>query len=290
LLKQGFNVRIFDKLYGSNHLVRDIEKELDIREGDIERPADVLKALEGMNVAVNLIHTTVTGSSMQAPQYDVQSNIVSAVKWLPLMQKAGLSRIIYISSGGTVYGIPRDNPIHENHPIEPICSYGITKLAIEKYVAMYSHIHGIQYRICRPSNIYGEGQRLNTGEGVIWVFLDRALSGQAIEIWGDGTNKRDFLYVDDLVSGIIGLIGHAGRERVFNLSSGAAHSLNDIISIMKNDLKILVAVRYKPSRGFDVPVNILDNTRLRNETGWAPKTSLREGVQRVYQWLQTNRS
>lgn len=287
LLQNGYQVRIFDKLYSSRNLIKDIEAEVEAMEGDIERHEDVLTALDGIDIVVHLIHTTVPGSSMQDPAYDVQSNVVSASKWLSSLKGTGLKRIIYISSGGTVYGIPKTNPIREDHPTDPVCSYGITKLAVEKYVAMYASLFGIQYRICRPSNVYGEGQHLNIGQGVVGVFLDCALKGSPIEIWGDGTNKRDYLYVRDLVEGILKLMNHEGDGRVFNISTGAGHSLKDIIAIIRDELKIPVEVVYKPSRGYDVPINILDNTLLKMETEWGPKTDIKEGIRCVYQWLKS---
>ena len=287
LLRLGYRVRIFDKLYTSKHLISDIVRQVEVVEGDVAKSADVLQSLEKIDVAIHLIHTTVPGSSMQDPVYDVESNVVSCTRWLPYLRNTDLKRIIYVSSGGTVYGVPRNNPVSEDDPTEPICSYGITKLAIEKYIAMYSGLNGIEYRVCRPANAYGEGQRLNIGQGVIGVFLQRALKGETIEIWGDGTSKRDYIYVEDLVYGVAELIHHEGAERVFNISTTVGYSLNDIVAIIRNKINIPITVEYMPSRGFDVPLNILDNSRLQRATNWAPKTSLEEGIRRVYKWLQT---
>ncbi len=286
LLQEGYQVRIFDKLYGSRNLIADIEKQIEIEEGDAERPEDILRAFRDINIAIDLIHTTVPEASMKDPSYDVQTNVVSHASWLSLLKKTRPSRIIYVSSGGTVYGTPQKNPIGEDHPTDPICSYGITKLAIEKYVAMYSNIKGIEYRICRPANVYGEGQHLNIGQGVIGVFLERCLKGQPIEIWGDGTIMRDYLYVNDMVRGIVKLINHQGDSRIFNISSGIGYSLNDIIAIIRNELKIPVIVKYMKSRKFDVSVNILDSLRLRLETGWEPQTDMVDGMRRVCDHLR----
>ena len=217
---------------------------------------------------------------------DVATNVAAHTRWLPLLKETALKRIIYISSGGTVYGVPQKNPIGENHTTEPICSYGITKLAIEKYIAMYANLHGIEYRICRPANVYGEGQHLNIGQGVIGVFLERCLKGQPIEIWGDGTIKRDYLYVMDMVRGILELIAHQGEGRIFNISTGIGSSLNDIIAIIRDELSIPLKVTYMTSRKFDVPVNILDSSRFRLETGWEPQTDLAVGMRLVYKYLK----
>lgn len=286
LLREGYSVRIFDKLYGSRNLISDIENKIEVEEGDAEKPEDVLRALRNTDIAIDLIHTTVPGASMQDPVYDVQTNILSHAAWLSQLNKTNLRKIIYISSGGTVYGVPQKNPIAENHPTEPMSSYGITKLAIEKYVAMYADIYGIDYRICRPANAYGEGQHLHTGQGAVGVFLAKCLKKQPIEIWGDGTISRDYIHVADLAQAILKLINLKGDYRIFNASSGKGHSLNDIITIMRDDLQIPVKVNYVKARKFDVPVNILDNSRLIQETGWKSQIDLVSGMRRVYDYLK----
>jgi UDP-glucose 4-epimerase len=287
LLREGYRVRIFDKLYGSRNLIADIIGDIEVEEGDAERPEDVLRSLKDIDVAIDFIHTTVPGASMNDPSYDVQTNVVAHASWLSLLHKTELRRIIYISSGGTVYGVPQRNPIGEDHPTNPISSYGITKLAIEKYFAMYATINGIEYRIGRPANVYGEGQHLHIGQGVVGVFLDRCLKGEPIEIWGDGTVSRDYIYVSDMVRGIMKLIDHRGDGRVFNVSSGMGHSLNDIIAIIQDELKIPVRVTYAMARKFDVPLNVLDNSRLRSETGWGPQTDMVDGMRLVCNYLQS---
>ncbi len=286
LLDEGYQVRIFDKLYGSRNLIADFADKIEIEEGDAERPDDILRSLRDIDVAIDLIHTTVPGASMNDPAYDVQSNVVSHAAWLSRIKNNKLSRIIYVSSGGTVYGVPQQNPIAEDHPTDPISSYGITKLAIEKYIALYANIQGIEYRICRPANVYGEGQRRHIGQGVIGVFLERCLKGQTIEIWGDGSVRRDYLYVADLVQAIVSLIKHRGGSRIFNISSGIGYSLNDIIAIIRDELKIPVAVKYITSRAFDVSVNVLDSSRLRLETGWKPQTDIVSGMHLVCNQLK----
>jgi UDP-glucose 4-epimerase len=288
LLKEGYQVRIFDKLHGSRYLITDIQEEVEIEEGDAERPEDILRSLRDIDIAVDFIHTTVPGASMLNPAYDVQTNVAAHAGWLSQLHKTRLRRIIYVSSGGTVYGVPQKNPIGEDHPTEPISSYGITKLAIEKYIAMYANIQGIDYRICRPANAYGAGQRLHIGQGVIGVFLDQCLKNQPIEIWGDGTVRRDYIYVDDIVQAIVQLIAHQGVSMVFNISSCIGYSLNDIIKIMRDDLQIPIKVNYVKSRKFDVPVNILDSSRLMRETDWKPQIDLISGIRMVYDYLKSS--
>jgi UDP-glucose 4-epimerase len=286
LLSAGYRVRIFDKLYNSRQLIADIQDEVEVEEGDMGKLEDVLASLKETDIVVGLIHTTVPASSMEDPAYDVYSNVGSYVKWLAALRGTEVKRIIYVSSGGTVYGIPRRLPVGEDHPTDPICSYGITKLAVEKYVAMYSHMYGIQYRICRPSNVYGEGQHLTIGQGAIGVFLSDCLKGRELEIWGDGEVVRDYLYVADLAEAIVGLIAHEGDGRVFNVSTGAGCSLNRIMEIMTDELKLEVKSRHTEARPYDVPVSVLDNSRLKNETHWTPRTGIVEGMGNYLKWLK----
>lgn len=286
LLTQGYSVRIFDKLYGSRALVNDIQQDLEIIEGDISRPLDVLSAISGSATVIHLIHTTVPGSSMDDPSYDITSNVVASVAWLRRLSETNIRQILYVSSGGTVYGIPQKTPIDENHLTNPICSYGVSKLAIEKYISIFASMFGINYRILRPSNVYGGGQQLHIGQGVIGVMVDRALRGEALEIWGTGESLRDYLYIDDMVSAVLSLIDYKGEEDIFNVSSGKGCSVLDIVSILRKHLGFTPKLVYKPDRGFDVPVNVLDSGRLQNCTGWRLQVSLEVGIERTLEWLK----
>lgn len=287
LVKAGYSVRSFDRVNESRELIRDIEREIEIVEGDISRLEDVANALSGVTVLINLIHTTVPGSSMKDPAYDVISNVANAARWLALLGESTVRKVIYFSSGGTVYGIPERVPITEDHPTNPITSYGITKLAIEKYTAMHAQLSGIDYCLVRPSNVYGPGQRLHYGQGVIGIMASRALRGEMLEVWGEGTDKRDYLFIDDLVSALVKLLEYRGRLHVFNISSGVGHSVLDVIAALRTHIKPLPEVVHLPPRRFDVPVNILDSSRLQNETGWKPAVDFAEGIRRTVEWIKS---
>jgi UDP-glucose 4-epimerase len=286
LVNAGWAVRIFDKTYAHRRLIADIESQVEIFEGDAARPDDALAALQGIDTVVHLIHTTVPGSSMVDPSYDVESNVVASVRWLSRLGETGVRRIVYISSGGTVYGIPHKDLIDELHSTDPISSYGITKLTIEKYLAMYCSLNGVRHLILRPSNVYGEGQRLHIGQGVIGVLADNMLRSEPVEVWGSGETLRDYLYIEDFVSAVLATVDYDGAESIFNVSSGIGHSVRDILSVLQRDIGRKANVVYKPPRGFDVPVNVLDFARLQRETGWRPRVSLPEGVARVVRWLR----
>jgi UDP-glucose 4-epimerase len=286
LARRGDRVRIFDRLYASHALVADLEPHVEIVEGDINRSSDVIEAVRDAGTVIHLVHTTVPGSSMADPAFDITSNVAASAAWLTRLQETSVRRILYFSSGGTVYGVPRGGLIDEEHPTDPISSYGITKLAIEKYVAMYGALSNVEHRILRPSNVYGEGQRLHIGQGVIGILADRALRGEPLEIWGTGESLRDYLHVEDLVSATLALVDYDGPEHVFNVSSGQGHSVIDIVRVVGQQLGFEPETVHRLARGFDVPVNVLDPARLHAATGWRAAVPLEEGVARTIEWIK----
>lgn len=282
LVAHGQSVRIFDRDSASRE---SLEDQTEIVTGDISRPEDVVGAIGDATVLINLVHTTVPGTSMKDPGADIIDNVVSSARWLKEIKDTKLRRIIYFSSGGTVYG-QSETPITEDHPTNPLNSYGITKLAIEKYTAMYAAHHGIDCCIVRPSNVYGPGQQLQHGQGVIGIMASRALRQEKLEVWGEGTHRRDYLYIDDLVGAIIKLFDYSGACRIFNVSSGEGHSVNEVISELRELIEPFPEIEYLRERSIDVAMNVLDSSRLRNETGWAPKVRFKEGIQRTVERMK----
>ena len=288
LLLDGYQVRVFSRQDSMPSALEDLRSQLEIVIGDITCPKSVLGAIENTDVVIPLVHTTSPGSSMTDPFYDICSNVAATAQWASCISKTNVRRIIYISSGGTVYGIPQDKLISENHPTDPICSYGITKLAIEKYFSMYAMMHGIESFTIRPSNIYGEGQKLNKGQGVIGILVNRALRGEPLEVWGSGEALRDYIFVDDMILAILKILKYKGEIRTFNIGSGVGHSVLDIIDRLRYQLGTFPELIYKSARGFDVPVNILDSKLLQCETGWRSCISLDDGIRRVIHGMKND--
>jgi UDP-glucose 4-epimerase len=286
LVSRGYAVTMFVRRGGSRARIKDIEDKLNICEGDIVCPDDVLNAIASSRQLIHLAHTTTPVLSMEDPAYDCTSNLVASLRWLSRLSETDVSRILYVSSGGTVYGHPQACPIDENHPTNPISSYGITKLTLEKYVAMYAIQQEIEHCLLRPSNIYGKGQKLHTGQGVVGILSYRALAAEPIEIWGTGQAVRDYLYIDDMVSATLDLLEYTGEQKVFNISSGTGYSVLDVIRVLYSLLGSAPKIVYKPRRPWDVPANVLDSSRLQAETGWYPKVDLVEGIRQTLDWLR----
>jgi UDP-glucose 4-epimerase len=254
--------------------------------GDFSSTHDVSDAISGMDVVLHLVSTTLPKSSNDDPIYDVQSNVIATLQMLNAMVTHKVGKIVFISSGGTVYGNPTYLPIDEKHPTNPLVSYGITKLAIEKYLQMYSHLYGINAISLRVANPYGERQRIETAQGAVGVFLHHALTGLPIEIWGDGSVTRDYIHVSDVAEAFVRAVEYSGAKSLFNISSGAGTSLNELIGILENMLDRPVDVRYMPGRPFDVPVSVLSNDLAGAELGWAPTISMQDGIARTAQWMK----
>ena len=285
LLADGRRVRVFDR---ENVDLRNLDRlsgSWEFLGGDFGSESDQRRAVEGAGTLFHLVSTTIPASSNQDPAFDVETNLLSTVRLLELARRAGVERIVFVSSGGTVYGRPERIPIPEDHPTNPLVSYGVVKLAVEKYLGLYHHLYGLSYRVVRLSNPYGPRQRPGGAQGAASVFLGRVHAGDPIEIWGDGSVVRDYVYVADAVEGILAAANHPGNTGTFNIGSGEGTSLNDLVAIIREVTGGKVEVRHTPGRTFDVPANVLDIGRAREELGWAPRTPLREGLLRTWEWL-----
>jgi UDP-glucose 4-epimerase len=246
---------------------------------------DVNQFLDGVEVVFHLVSTTLPKSSNDDPIYDVQSNLVGTLQVLNVIRLKNVRKIIFISSGGTVYGEPRYLPINEEHPTEPLVSYGITKLAIEKYLLLYQQQYGIKANILRVSNPYGERQRIETAQGAVGVFLSRALQSKSLEIWGDGSVTRDYIHVSDVAEAFACALAYDGPKSVFNISSGTGITLNALIETMERVIERSIDRCYLSRRLFDVPVSVLDNSLAKHELGWRPTMKLYDGVYRTALWM-----
>lgn len=286
LLAQGHGLRIFERPRIEPYRKFAEHEQVEWVTGDFTSAHDVRAAVEGVDAVMHLVSTTLPKNSNDDPVYDVQSNVLSTLNLLNAMEAEGVKKLVFISSGGTVYGNPVYSPIDEKHPTEPLVSYGITKLAIEKYLHIYQRQHGIRSVTLRVANPYGERQRVETAQGAVGVFLHRALRNAPIEIWGDGTVTRDYIYVGDVADAFVRALNYDGPHRVFNISSGTGTSLNQLIEMLEAALGQPVARKFLPGRPFDVPVSVLCNQLAKTELGWSPSVDMRSGIARTAQWMR----
>lgn len=284
LLREGAKVRIFDQPSAVCAAHGEDSTRVEVVHGDFVKGHGLAQALDGVDVVYHLVSTTVPSGSNANPIEDVNSNLIGTLRLLDMMRCSGVKRIVYASSGGTVYGNPQSLPVPEAHPLRPISSYGIVKVAIENYLHLQSELNGLTANILRISNPYGMHQNRIGAQGVIATFIRKLMNNEPIEIWGDGSVVRDYVYATDVARALL-LAGQRHQSGVFNIGSGIGHSVNDVLRLIREQTGLRGEVRYLPSRRFDVQRTYLDIERARVELGWQPKYSLEDGCARYWQLL-----
>jgi UDP-glucose 4-epimerase len=285
LLSNGFKVSIFDKQNASRKNVTHILDRISFIEGDFNNEVDISKALEGNTYAVHLVSSTLPASSNLNTFYDVESNLISSLHFFEKCLEYGIKRVIFISSGGTVYGNPVKLPIKETHPTNPISSYGIIKLAIEKYLYSYKVLKGLDYKILRFANPFGERQNPFLSQGLIAHLLYKIRKKETIEIWGDGKVIRDYFYIKDGARSVYRALLDRSSENIYNISSGKGLSINQILDRFRNVLGLNFKVKYLPGRKFDVQKNILDNGLALKNLKWKNEYSFNEGLKNTWSYF-----
>ena len=243
---------------------------------------------EPFDCIVHLVSSLIPSSDYDDFFADREINLTAGYEIVKNMMSNGCRKIIYFSSGGTIYGKNGKDINTELDPLCPLNYYGYSKLAMEEFYRLSSRIHAINHIIIRPSNPYGSGQNLFGKQGLITVALGRILQNKPIEIWGDGNVVRDYIHIQDLSKAIISLIESNVENQVFNIGSGQGHSVNDIIQIIQDVTGKNAGIEFKPSRPVDIPVNILSIDKLKAATNWEPTINLKEGIILLWNEMQLN--
>lgn len=283
LCDAGFQVSSLDRyperFRGKNEKVEFFQADFGNR-GELEQ---ILK--RGIDFVFHLVSSTIPQTSNDDPIFDVQSNVIESIALLEMCVKYSVKKVVYISSGGTVYGIPEQLPIPENHPTLPLCSYGVTKLTIEHYLHLFYVLHGLKYSVLRLSNPYGARQDPRGKQGAVTVFMNKMLKGEEISVWGDGTVVRDYIHASDFARACVAVVG-SEKIGVYNVGGGIGTSLNELIAVLETVTGKSAKVNYLPMRGFDVPELYLDCSRIRQEYGWLPKVDFETGLAQMNEWMQ----
>ncbi len=235
-----------------------------------------------IDTVFHLISTTIPGASSNV-RFDVETNLLPTVDLLDHMARHGVRRIVFISSGGAVYGNTGVRN-RENQDVFPISSYGAVKIAIEKYLFMYAHHGKILPLVVRLSNPYGP-YHTNRTQGIVNVALRAATRGEPFAVWGDGSNRKDYMFVGDCVDVILDLVSANAWCQVVNVGSGLEHSINDILKEIRKFVPAF-SWQYSESRSFDVRDFSLDIGKLEALTGQRRFTEIHEGIQQTYKWLR----
>ncbi len=258
--------------------------------GSIADRDALLEAIDGCEVVIHLAGASTPMSAAKDMVAAAEESILTSLQLIEACIAVRVRRVIYVSSGGTVYGIPSIVPTPEDASTDPISAYGVGKLAVEHYLRVVRRQHGLDYRILRASNVYGPLQNSSRNQGVVASFIERALQEQPLEIWGDGKVIRDYVYIDDVVDAIAKAIVHHGGNRVFNIGSGEGLNLLDIAGMLGGLMGRELPRRHHAAGPHDVPVSILDCSRARAELDWQPRTHFLDGLRQTLEWRQKERA
>lgn len=247
---------------------------------DIDFVQSIIEA-NHIDTIVHLVATIIPGSTFEDYKREYQQVIFPTIELMQYCAQKDI-KFVYFSSGGTVYGNRTDmTPFKETDPMAPISYYGWSKQMMENSILYVHRTAGLKYLIVRPSNPYGHGQNIHAKQGLIAVALGKILAGEPIVVWGDGSNVRDYIYIDDLCEVLCQLLEKDVCNTTLNIGSGVGASINDIIQVLRDVVSEEVQVEYQPARKVDVSHMILDTTHLKQYVN-IEFTSLVEGVTRFY--------
>lgn len=257
-----------------------------IIEADLSPDTNFDSLLKGQEIVYHLVSTTVPITSNQHIPQELIANVVLSSNLFEAAVRCNVKKIVFISSGGTVYGKEANCPLKEEDATYPITSYGVQKITIEKLLYLYRYMYGLDYRVIRLANPYGPYQKPNGVLGAVTTFTYKAIRGEEITVYGDGSVVRDYIYIDDAIRGILNIVSGESEYRTFNLGSGYGTSIKEVIDIIESTLGKHVNVAYVDGRAVDVPINYLDISRYENVYGKLNPIPLSEGIRNTAEFMK----
>jgi UDP-glucose 4-epimerase len=261
-------------------------ENVQIKESSLDENANFDDVLEEQDVVYHLVSSNVPTTSNQHITQDIQADVIFSSNLFDGCVKNGVKKVVFISSGGTVYGKEVYCPLPENTPTNPITSYGVQKVTIEKLLYLYDYMYGLDYRIIRLANPYGPYQRPNGVLGAVTTFTYKALKRDEITVYGDGSVVRDFIYIDDAVSAIQKIVNGENKHHTFNLGCGYGTSIKEVLETIEQALGCEMNIIYKEGRAVDVPVNFLDISRYEKYYGKLNPISLHDGILKIAEFMK----
>jgi UDP-glucose 4-epimerase len=224
--------------------------------------------------------------SVSDPVFDADVNVLGSLNLLECCRARGVRKVIYISSGGAVYGEPEYLPCDEDHPIQPLAPYGASKYIVERYLYLYREVHGLDYTVLRYGNVYGPRQDPLGEAGVVAIFTGQMLDGGKPVINGSGEQERDFVYVEDCARANV-LALERGSGAVFNLGCGEGTSVNRLFELLKDITGYHGDALYEPAKAGETFRIYLDASRARHKLGWRPAVGLDQGLERTVAYFRS---
>ena len=285
LLATGRTVTILDR---RTDAIQELPRGADYVAGDFGQCQLIRELLCNHEEVIHLAYTSVPKTSFENPFSDLLENLPPTVQLFAETAESG-RKLLFVSSGGTVYGEAGTLPIREDHPTRPISPYGLTKLTLEGYAHLYAVTHGLKFVCVRPANAFGPWQKPFTGQGFIASAMTSMMRGLPVTVFGQRGTVRDYIYVGDLAAGIVSALEKGRPSEIYNLGSGVGRTNMDVIEAITPLLEGLaykIRIEHLPERTFDVRANILDSGKLHKDTGWSPTTPFDKGLLRTREWLK----
>lgn len=285
LVEDGHEVTIFDRFSDDRNNVTPGAHVRLIR-GDFLLRSDIAKAVQGADYVFHFITTTQPITSENNPLVDIDTNVRGSVVLFEECAAAGVKKVVFASTGGSIYGDNSSERMSEDTMPKPVSPYAIGKLAIENYLRYFGRKHGLASVVYRISNPYGERQSLNAQQGVIPIFLQRIARGEPVTVMGDGTMVRDYVHVRDLVR-MIARSFMVAEQDIYNVGNGQGSSVNDLVSAMSAVVGHPIEVERREVPPTFVHTAVLDTSRFINEFGAEHTVGLEEGIRRTWDYVQS---
>jgi UDP-glucose 4-epimerase len=285
-LAAGHKVTILDSLFGGRRA--NLPKRAKFVKGDIrdKKKVEALFKKEKFDVVNSHAAQMSVPDSVRDPRFDASVNVMGILNLMEAGRANGLKKFIHVSSGGTVYGAPKKLPATEAYPILPESPYGITKAVGEDYLRFYALECGMDYTVLRYSNVFGPRQLPHGEAGVVAIFIQRLLKGQACTIFGDGKIIRDYVYVGDVARASL-LALRKGSRQAYNIGTNSPTTVKELYFAITKELGLDVKPVYGPPRAGDLKANYLSYAKAKRELGWSPKVSLAEGVKHTVAYFKS---
>lgn len=285
LIDEGYNVVVVDDLSAGKR--ENIPKDVKFYEKDIVDGLDSVFEIEKPSYVIHAAAQTMLRKSLEYPMEDARINVLGTISVLEACKKHGVKKLIYTSTGGARVGEPEYLPVDELHPLNPKSPYGISKHTAEHYVWMYSQLYGTDYLIFCFGNVYGPRDDPES-KRVIPLFIDKMIKGKAPEIFGDGNQTRDFIYVVDLAKFIVGSLDKNPEHKLFHLANGEKVTIMKIFNILKDLSGFSGKAKHVGSVEGEVRNIVLNTSLARTELDWSPQHNLEDGLKETFNWFKDN--
>lgn len=284
LLSSEFRVVVIDNL--STGKLKNLNPSATFHHVDITHPSvtEVFQR-EQPDLVFHMAAQASVSLSTKDPIHDGDVNVIGTLRLLEAARRHGIEKFIYSSTGGALYGEPESNPCTEEQPVAPISPYGVSKYVCELYLQLYHRLYQLNYTTLRYGNVYGPRQEPHGEAGVVAIFAQAMLEGKQPQIFGDGNQERDFVYVDDVVEANLRAID-GGDKQALNIGTGETTSVNRIFEELKSIIKYRWEPEHGPARPGDVYRISLDSAKAAQELGWTPKTSLEHGLNQTVEYFR----